>query len=42
MFFYTEFDKKIQVINRLKELGVQIMPFSFVEDGSTAWEVTDG
>lgn len=39
MFFYTEFDKKIQVINRLKELGVQIMPFSFVEDGATSWEI---
>jgi len=42
MFFYTEFDKKVSVINRLKELGVQVLPFSFVEDGATAWEVKNG
>jgi D-glycero-alpha-D-manno-heptose-7-phosphate kinase len=42
MFFYTEFDKKVSVINKLKELGVQVFPFSFVEDGATAWEVKNG
>jgi len=42
MFFYTEFDKKVSVINKLKELGVQVLPFSFVEDGATAWEVKNG
>lgn len=42
MFFYTEFDKKVSVARRLKELGVQVLPFSFVEDGATAWEVRDG
>jgi hypothetical protein len=30
------------VINKLKELGVQVLPFSFVEDGATAWEVKNG
>jgi len=42
MFFYTEFDKKVSVINKLKELGVQVLPFSFVEDGATAWDVKNG
>ena len=42
IFFYTEFDKKISVINKLKELGVQVLPFSFVEDGASAWEVRNG
>jgi D-glycero-alpha-D-manno-heptose-7-phosphate kinase len=42
MFFYTEFDRKVSVINKLKELGVQILPFSFVEDGASAWEVKNG
>lgn len=42
IFFYTEFDKKVNVTKKLKELGVQVLPFSFVEDGASAWEVRNG
>lgn len=41
MFFYTDFDKKTNVIRKLKQMEVQILPFSFTNEGATAWRLKD-
>ncbi len=39
MFFYANFDKKVDVVRRLKQMRVQILPFSFVNTGATVWRL---
>jgi len=41
MFFYTNFDKKVDVVRKLKQMKVQVLPFSFVNTGATAWRLRD-
>ena len=39
MFFYTDFDKKVNVVKQLKRMGVQVLPFSFTNSGAIAWRL---
>ena len=41
MFFYTNFDKKVDVVRKLKQMKVQVLPFSFVNTGATVWRLRD-
>ena len=39
MFFYTDFDKKVNVVKQLKKMGIQVLPFSFTNSGAVAWRL---
>ena len=39
MLFYTNFDKKVDVVRKLKQMDVQVLPFSFVNAGATVWRL---